>query len=246
MDETGHRPQPDLQTQIDALNGKLDLILEEIEHQRRHRREMEDLKEDLMRVGHDLYKTAVEELEEIHDEVSTGDIAYLGKKLLRNVNNITRTFEQLENFRGFVEDFAPVSRQLSLDFMQRMHELGRKGYFDFVREVMRITDNIVTSFTVEDVKNLADNVVTILNTVKNLTQPDMLQAINNALSVYKKLDITVEGDVSLLRLVRQANTPEVRRGLAFMTEFLKNLANSTDTTTTPIQETGKERLHGDT
>ena len=218
-----------LQTQIDALNGKLDIILEEIEHQRRHRREMEDLKDDLMRVAHDLYHTAVVELEEIHDEVSTGDIAYLGKKLLRNVNNLTSAFEQLENVRDFVEDFAPISRQLSLDLMRQLHEMDRKGYFDFMREFMRMTDTIVTSFSVQDVKNLGDNVVTILDTVKNLTQPDMLQAINNALHVYKKLDITVEGDVSMMKLLREVNSPEVRRGLAFMTQFLRNLAETQET-----------------
>ncbi len=222
-----------MQPQIDALNAKLDIILEEIEHQRRHRREMEDLKEDLMRVGHDLYKTTVEELEEIHDEVSTGDIAYLVKKLLRNVNNITRAFEQFENVRGFVEDFAPVSRQLSLDLMRQLDEADRKGYFEFGRQVMRMTDNVVSTFTTEDVQHLADNVVTILNTVKNLTQPDMLQAINNALNVYKKLDITVEGDVSLVKLLREMNSPEVRRGLAFMAEFLKNLANPITESTLP-------------
>ncbi len=214
-----------IQPQIDALNAKLDIILEEMEHQRRHRREMEDLKEDLMRVGHDLYKTTVEELEEISDEVNTGDIAYLGKKLLRNVNHITRAFEQFENMRDFVEDFAPISRQLSLDLMHRLHEMDQKGYFEFMREVLRITDTVVTSFSVEDVKHLADNVVTILNTVKNLTQPDMLHAVNNALNVYKNLDITVEGDVSLMKLMRDINSPEARRGLAFMTEFLKNIAN---------------------
>ena len=220
--------EQNMQQQIDALNGKLDIILEESEHQRRHRREMEDLKDDLMRVGHDLYKTAVEELEEIHDEVSTGDIAHLAKKLLRNVNHITATFEQLENVRDFVEDFAPVSRQLSLDMMARLHEMDRKGYFEFLREMSSMADNVVTSFTAEDVRNLGDNVVTILNTVKNLTQPDMLQAINNALNVYKKLDITVEGDVSMMKLVREMNSSEVRRGMAFMVQFLKNLANTTD------------------
>lgn len=238
-----------IQQQIDALNTKLDIILDEIEHQRRHRREMEDLKDDLMRVGRDLYRTAVDELEEVHDEVSTGDIAYLAKKLLRNVNNITRTFEQLENVKDFVDDFAPVSRQLSLDLMHRLNEMDRKGYFEFFREAMRITDNIVTSFSADDVRQLADNVATILATVKNLTQPDMLRAINNALNVYKKLDITVEGDVSLMRLLREINSPEVRRGLAFMTEFLRNLANNTDTTTAPaliIQPKEQEPLHGDT
>lgn len=222
-----------IQPQIDALNAKLDVILEEIDHQRRHRREMEDLKEDLMRVGQDLYKTAVEELEEMHDEVSTGDIAYLAKKLLRNVNNITRAFEQFESVRGFVEDFAPVSRQLSLDLMRQLDMADRKGYFEFGRELVRMTDNIVTSFSVQDAQHLAENVVTILNTVKNLTQPDMLHTINNALNVYKQLDITVEGEVSTMKLLRQMNSPEVRRGLSFMAEFLKNLANPANGTTLP-------------
>ena len=219
-----------MQQQIDGLNRKLDVILEEIEHQRRHRREMENLKDDLMRVGHDLYKTTVEELEAIHDEVNTGDMAHLAKKMLRNVNNLTAAFEQLENLRGFVEDFAPVSRQLSLDVMRRLDEFDRKGYFEFLRETTRIADNVVTSFSPKDVRTLADNIVSMLGTVKNLTQPDMLQALNNAVTVYKKLDITVEEDVSLFRLMREINTPEVKRGLAFMMQFLKNLANTADNT----------------
>ena len=39
------------QTQIDKLDKKLDLILHEIDLQRQHRHEMEDLKDDLMRIG---------------------------------------------------------------------------------------------------------------------------------------------------------------------------------------------------
>ncbi len=70
------------QNQIDEINRKLDLILEEIELQKKHRREMEDLKDDLFRVGKDLYETAVVELEEVHDHIQTGDILHLGKKLL--------------------------------------------------------------------------------------------------------------------------------------------------------------------
>jgi hypothetical protein len=71
-----------LQEQVFELNKKLDLVLEEIEHQKRSRREMDDLKDDLMRVGKDLYSTAVEELEEVHDHLNTGDLLHLGKKLL--------------------------------------------------------------------------------------------------------------------------------------------------------------------
>ncbi len=213
------------QQQLDEIQAKLNIILEEIELQRRHRREMNDLKDDLMRVGKDVYSTAIEELEEVHDQLSTGDIWYLFKKLLRNVNNITRTFEQLESAKDFFNDFAPVSRELTIDLMNKLDEFDRKGYFAFLKELEKILDRIVTSFSADDVKNLGDNIVTILETVKNLTQPDMLQTINSAVSVYRKLDIEIEEDISTLKLIKELNNPETRKGLAFAIKFLKNLAS---------------------
>lgn len=214
-----------IQRQLEDISRKLEIVLEEIELQKRHRREMDDLKDDLMRVGKDLYQTAVVELEEVHDHISTGDMLYLGKKLLRNVNNITKMFEQVENAKDFIEDFGPVSRELFIDVMNKLDQFDRKGYFHFMKELSNAMDNIVTSFTIDDVKNLSDNVVTILNTIKSLTQPDMLQTINNAISVYKNLNIEVSEKVSMVSLLKEMNSPDLRRGLAFAIQFLKNLAN---------------------
>ncbi len=63
-------PSTDVQAQIDAINRKLDFIVEELAHQKRHRLEMQDLKDDLTIVGRDLYQTGVEELEEISEHVA--------------------------------------------------------------------------------------------------------------------------------------------------------------------------------
>lgn len=213
-----------IQPQIDSINNKLDLILEEIAFQKKHRQEMDDLKEDLMRVGNDLYRTAVSELEEVHDHIQTGDILHLSKKLLRNVNNLSKMFDQLESARDFINDASPLFRESIIDLMKNLDEFDRKGYIQFVKELRGVADNIVTSFSTEDVKNLGENVVTILNTVKNLTQPDMLHAINNAVTVYTNLDIEIEKDVSVFKLMKEFNTPEVKRGLAFGLQFLKNIA----------------------
>lgn len=213
-----------MQDQINDINKKLDIILEEIELQRVHRREMEDLKDDLMRVGKDVFQSTVEELKEVADHIKTGDMLHLGKKLLRNVNNISGMFDQLESMSDLLSDVAPISREIVIDFMAKLDEFDRKGYFGFLREINRAMDNVVESFTVEDVRALGDNVVTILNTVKNLTQPDMLQALDNALTVYKKLDIEVEEEISYFTLIRRMNTPEMRRGIAFGIRFLKSMA----------------------
>ena len=212
------------QNQIEEINKKLDIILEEIELQKKHRREMEDLKDDLFRVGKDLYESAVVELEEVHDHIKTGDILYLGKKLLRNVNNLNKAFDQIESARDFLQDVSPLVRHSIIDFMSKLDEIDRKGYFQFAKELQKAADNVVTSFTPDDVKHLGDNIVTILNTIKNLTQPDMLHAINNAVSVYKNIDVTVAKKVSFFSLLKEMNSPEVKRGLAVGLKFLKNLA----------------------
>lgn len=221
-----------LQEQIDSINRKLDRILEEIDLQQRHRHEMEDLKADLTRVGKDLYQTALVELEDVHDSLNTGDILYLGKKVLRNISTITATFEQLESIRDFFQDAAPLARDSFIDVMNRLDEFDRKGYFAFMKEVGKVLDRVITAFSVEDVRSLGDNVVTMLTTVKNLTQPEILHSINNAMAVYKNLDITVQDDISLMALLREFNSPEAKKGMAYALRVLKAVAASTAVHTT--------------
>ena len=156
-----------MNARLDGIESRLDAIFQEIELQRARRRETEDLKDDLTRVGKDLFHTVVEELD----------------------------------------------------------EFDRKGYIGFLKEIGKVADNVVTSFTVDDVRNLGENIVTIMNTVKSMTQPDVLHAINNALNMYKKMDLEVEENVSLLALLKEMNTPEARRGLAFAVRLMKSIAS---------------------
>jgi uncharacterized protein YjgD (DUF1641 family) len=157
-----------IQEQLDAIHGKLDTVIAEISLQQRHRREMDDLKDDLLRVGKDMYKTVLVD----------------------------------------------------------MDELDRKGYFAFIRELSAVLNRVVTSFSAEDVKKLGDNIVTILTTVKNLTQPEIMHTINNAMTVYRSVDVRVPENVSLLSLLKELNTPEAKRGMTYAIRFLKAVAAS--------------------
>jgi uncharacterized protein YjgD (DUF1641 family) len=145
--------------------------------------------------------------------------------MLRNVNTISKVIQQLESAKDFLTDASPLIRESIIDFMKKLDEFDRKGYFEFLKELGKVSDKVVTSFTIDDVKSLGDNIVTILNTVKNLTQPDMLHTINNAINVYKKLDIEVTEKVTLISLLKEINDPATKKGIAFALRFLKNLAN---------------------
>lgn len=215
---------PALAERLEALDRKLDLVLTEVEEIRRFRREMEELKEDLSRVGQDLFRTTVNELEEVAPFVNTGDFAALLKRVVRNVNTLNELLVQLEGARDLVQDATPLAREMFSDGLAKLDELDRKGYFAMARELQRALDNVVASFSVEDVRLLGDNLVAILQTVKNLTQPAMLQAINNAVSVYQKVDFDTVEEFSPWRAFREINKPEMRRGLGFMIVFLRNLS----------------------
>ena len=59
--------------------------------------------------------------------------------------------------------------------------------------------------------------------------------MNNAVSVYKNLDIQVCEKVSTFTLIKELNNPEVKKGLAFGIEFLKNLAKQQNENLTEIK-----------
>ncbi|MFQ5632516.1 MAG: DUF1641 domain-containing protein [bacterium] len=229
----------DIQKQLTEINEKLNFLTEPMQIQARRQREMQELKDDLSRIATDFTQTAILELDEVSQHFDTNDLLHLVKKLLRNTRNLTALLDKVESTGTFLEDATPIARQAFLDLLQTLNELDRKGYFAFFREVGMVLDRIVTAFSVEDVKALWDNIVTILNTVKNLTQPDMLSAMNNAISVYKHLDFVVEKDVSYWQIARQLKSPEMKQGIALGVEFLKSLSKDRQKTLT-IQITIKK------
>ncbi len=212
-----------IQLQIDEINKKLDIILEEIFIQRQNREATKDLVDDLSIIGKDVFRNSVIELDKAGVELNGEALAGMGIRLIRNIDNINEFLDTLESVNDFLKDATPIARQIGLDAIQKLHELQQKGYIDFFRELISVLDNVVAGFSREDVKALADNIVTILSTVKSMTQPDMLEALNNGVKVYKSIDTKDIPEYTLWKAFREMRSPEMRRGLGFMITFLKNL-----------------------
>ena len=237
-----------IQEQINEINRKLDIVLEEVLAQRETRLSIEDLTTDLTIVGSDVFKSTVTELDNAGIEIDGEAVKQLMLKLVRNVDTLNEMFEMMERVNDLAKEVSPILHQMGLDGIHMMNEFEQKGYFEFMRETMNIFDNVVTHFSVEDVRLLADNivyyggsyfsaedvrlladnVVTILETVKNLTQPDMLKAINSGLIVYKSIEIENVEEYSMWKAIRAMNSKEMKRGIGFMITFLQNIAKETE------------------
>jgi len=212
-----------IQLQIDAINRKLDLILEEVYAQRESRQSLQDLADDMSIIGKDIFKNTVIQLDKAGIEVDPEALTGIGLKLIRNLNNINEFLEMLESINDFMKDVGPIIHQVGLDTIHKLHELEQRGYIDFFRELSKSLDNIVTHFSADDVRALSDNIVFIMETVKNVTQPDMLKAINNALAIYKNLDMDNVEEYSIFKALMEFRKPEMKKGIGFMITFLKKM-----------------------
>jgi uncharacterized protein YjgD (DUF1641 family) len=215
----------DLQKQIDDINDKLDAILECAISQKQRGERMDDLMADANIIAKDAFRSTVEDLDRQGVELNWDDIKYLSFKLLKNVDKFTWVLDTFESVYDLMQDMGPVVRETIIDSIRKMAELEQKGYFEFFQEMTRAMDNVVTHYSGEDVKLLADNIVTIMDTVKNMTQPEMLLAMNNAVNVFQKLEMVDIPDYTLWKAMKEMRSPEMRKGIGFMITFLKNLSN---------------------
>ncbi len=220
------------QVEINDINQKLDFIIEELAVQKQKRQAVEDLLSDLNLIGNDMFKSAVDELDHAGTEVDVEELKSFAFRLLRSTGRLNETLQMLESTIDLMKEAGPIITQMGLDGIQKMAELESKGYFAFLREMGRVLDNVVTHFSAEDVKLLADNIVTIMETVKNLTQPEMLKAMNNAINVYKNLDMDDIEEYSLWKAFREIRSPEMKRGVGFVMTFLKKISDDNNLKTT--------------
>jgi uncharacterized protein YjgD (DUF1641 family) len=218
----------DLLTQsMMVLSQQVNYLQEQAENSRRRQREWDDLLADLGPVAKDMYAAAEEQLEEVQQFVQLEDMLALVKRLARNTRNINELLDYLESGLDFVHDAAPLTKDMMTEATVVLSDLERKGYFGFVRQGAYVVDQVVTSFGEEDVKRLGDNVVLILNTVKSLTQPQMMTLVTNLTQGFHAAEAEADAgtlDTSLFGLLRQMRDPDVRRGLAVTLATLRRVS----------------------
>ncbi len=215
-----------MQDQINQINRKLDIVLEEINRQRLKREEVEDLVTDVSIIGKDMFANSVEALDKAGVELDYEALSSLLIRFVRNIDTFNQMFEMLESANDLMKDLGPIVNQVGLDAIHQMTLLEQKGYFEFIKEAKGIMDNVVEHFSPKDVRLLADNVVTILETVKSMTQPDMLSAMNNALTVFKSMETTDIKEMSMWKAFREMNSKEMKKSIGFMIAFLKKLSKT--------------------
>jgi uncharacterized protein YjgD (DUF1641 family) len=209
----------DLNQKIDALTTQVAYLTEQAQIAERQRQERAELVRDLTPIANQAVQITIEQLEEVKEYIDLSDLLRLIKRLMRNGRNFEQLLDQLEAVVDLIDTIGPLNDEVFYKVVNSLAELEHKGYFTFARGSKRILDNVVTSFSEEDVNRLGDNVVLILNTVKDMTQPEIMNFVRNTLLVAEQ-EVEKPVDISYRGLVRQMQDPAVRRGLALTMRVL--------------------------
>lgn len=210
----------ELNQKIDDLTSQVAFLTEQAQIAERQRNDRAELMRDLTPIANEAFRLSVEQLEEIQDYIELSDLLHFMKRVLRNGRNFEKMLNQLESLMDLMNTVGPLADEAFGKAVESLTELEQKGYFTFAQGGMQIMDNVVTSFTEEDVNRLGDNVVLILNTVKDMTQPEIMNFVRNTLLVAES-EIEKPVDISYTGLMRQVRDPEVRRGLALTMRVLQ-------------------------
>jgi uncharacterized protein YjgD (DUF1641 family) len=217
----------ELNQKIDALTNQVAYLTEQAQISERNRRERSELLETMMPVAKDAMQLASSQFEEIQDFLKADDLLRFVKKLARHRPQLEMLLDQLDAVTDLVAMMNPIARESFDKLTTVLADLEQKGYFSFARGGVRLVDNVVTSFTEEDVNLLSDNIVLILNTVKDMTQPEIIKFVRNTLAVSER-EVEKPVDTSMWAILGQLRDPAVRRGLALTLRVLRVLGTQAE------------------
>ncbi|MDH4159684.1 MAG: hypothetical protein OEV62_05455, partial [Actinomycetota bacterium] len=159
---------------LDLLTAQVQLIADELRREREQRERWSELVQDMAPVTSEAFAAVSRELEDLSDDVTVEDLARFGRTMARALPTMEALLAQLQSLSDLSSEVVPLASPAMATLTTTLQDLEEKGYFAFARSGAGIVDRVVTSFSEEDVEALGDNVVLILNTVKEMTQPEVM------------------------------------------------------------------------
>jgi uncharacterized protein YjgD (DUF1641 family) len=207
----------ELEAKIDALTDQVAFLAEEARLARQRREMWVELQQDVMPIAGDVLRVVERELDELSADVTIDDVGDLVRRFVRVAPILDQALNYLEIFSELVSDMTPLTEHAMDVATDRLVNLDQKGYFSFAKSGLHVVDRIVTGFSEEDVEALGDNVVLILETVKEMTQPDVMAVLYRMIEAIHRqqaqMELEAEEPPGLFQLVRRMRDPEIRRGL---------------------------------
>jgi len=208
---------------LDLLAEQVAEMADEMRRQRLQREQWADLVADSSPVVSGAFDMMTRELETLSDDVNIEDAVALARTLARAIPTMEALLRQVDSLNALAADVVPLATPAMATLTSTLQGLDDKGYFAFAQGGAGIVDKVVTSFTEDDIEALGDNVVLILNTVKEMTQPEVMTLLQRTALTAQDVDDEFTDAPSMFALLKQMRDPQTRRGLGRVMTMLRTV-----------------------
>ena len=212
-----------IQEQINEINRKLDLIIDEVTIQRQNREAVNDLIDDVAVIGKDAFKTMVTQLDDAGIELDGEALRCLILKLIRNIGSLGMVLETLDSLNDLAKDVTPIIKQIGLDGINKFNELEQKGYFEVMNQIGTTIDSVLAKYSREDLQKLSENLVPVTDTLMIIADRRVIEKINAITTTLREIRTDEIEEYSVWRLIRDMNKPEVKKSIGFIMAFLSKI-----------------------
>lgn len=122
------------------------------------------------------------------------------------------------------EEAGTIVKDVMSTSVDQLAFMEERGYFAFLRELKYLVDRVVEDYDPADLHALADNAANILDTVRGLTQPAVMEVARAAADAF---DDERREPVGLIGLARALNRDKnIQRGLSFGLDVLARVGRA--------------------
>jgi TusE/DsrC/DsvC family sulfur relay protein len=118
-------------------------------------------------------------------------------------------------------ELMPIAREALATAIARLDALDKQGHFAFVAELAQVGRRVVEGFTPDDVRQLGDAIVSILDVVRGLTRPEVLEIARDAAAALREADHAKP--LGAFGAVRATRNDDVQKGLGLMIDVLRRI-----------------------
>jgi uncharacterized protein YjgD (DUF1641 family) len=204
---------------IKVLNEKIDFLTQQVMSVTHRLKAFDEFKEDVALFANDAFGEVVHFMADVDSRFRGEEFVALVKKLLRNVNNISKMMDHMQGFSELVEDLSPLAKEMFSDVVDRFQQLEKDGLFKSMESVLAGMRRLHANFTPEEIERMGDNHVRLLKLTNRLATTDNLAKLERIADEIEKIDFKRSKKVSLFKIFKKARSQEVLHSLDLLLDI---------------------------
>lgn len=132
--------------------------------------------------------------------------------------------ERQQRREELIAEFTPILREVMATATTHLQAMDQQGWFTFSRALWGVLERVVEGYSAKDVEQLGGAIVSILDTVRALTQPQVLAVLSQSSEVLQHADAAEP--IGLVGMVRASRNEDVQKGMAVLMDLLRHVGQA--------------------